>query len=351
MEETPLATRRSAQAATGLLAGAALLFMWSRRARPTEWRDRVAVVTGGARGLGFALARELSEAGAIVWMVSRTPDQLARAVRRLRARGGEAHAFEADVTRPDEVEALVAAVMARHGRLDVIVNNAGVITAMPFENATVADFEESIATHFWGPLYLTRAALPWLRQARPGHVINISSVGGRVGVPHLAPYCAGKFALTGLSQVLSAELAASDVHVTLATPGLMRTGSVRHVRVRGHHQAEARWFAAMSASSLTSTNATAAARGDPRGRPSRPRGGDARVAGSGPDRGDRRRPRSDRHGNGGGHRTPVTRAGQRSESGTRRGQPRSGLGAGAGLGCHGCRLQPTVRLPCNRPPG
>ncbi|MCC6989746.1 MAG: SDR family NAD(P)-dependent oxidoreductase, partial [Acidobacteria bacterium] len=123
-----------------------------------------------------------------------------------------------------------------------------------------ADFERSLATHFWGPLHLTRAALPWLRRAGPGHVINVSSVGGRVGVPHLAPYCAGKFALTGWSQVLRAELAAANIHVTLATPGLMRTGSVRQVQVRGRHRAEAQWFAALSATSLTSKDATAAAR-------------------------------------------------------------------------------------------
>jgi len=260
MSEFSPSTRRSAQAATSLLASAALIFLWSRRSRPTAWRGRVAIVTGGARGLGFALARELAEAGAVVWLVSRSPDQLARAVRRLRAGGGRVHAFAADITQPAAARTHVDAVTAQHGRLDVLVNNAGVITAMPFENATDADFERSLATHFWGPLHLTRAALPWLRRAGPGHVINVSSVGGRVGVPHLAPYCAGKFALTGLSQVLRAELAAADVHVTLATPGLMRTGSVRHVRVRGHHQAEARWFAALSATSLTSKNATAAAR-------------------------------------------------------------------------------------------
>ena len=253
--------RQSATLAAAALAfGVASLLIRDRPPRVRSWKRRVAIVTGGARGLGFAIAEELANNGAVVWLVSRNPEELARAVERLGATGGDAHAHVADVTDPEAVAHLVEAVAARHGRIDVVVNNAGVITAMPFDNAELADFDESLATHFWGPLYVIRAALPWLRRARPGHIINVSSIGGLVGVPHLAPYCAGKFALTGLSQVLRAELAPDDVWVTTATPGLMRTGSVGRVRVRGAHVPEARWFAALSATSLTSKNATAAAR-------------------------------------------------------------------------------------------
>lgn len=255
----PMSSSRTGTLATLAAAGAAGWLLARRRPLPS-WRGRVAIVTGGARGLGFALARELADLGVTVWLVSRHAIELTRAVERLRAAGGRAYAHVADITSPPEIAALVAAVSARHGRLDVIVNNAGIITAMPFANADTADFEESLATHFWGPLHLIRAALPWLRRAGPAHIINISSIGGRVGVPHLAPYCVGKFALTGLSEVLRPELAAEDIWVTLATPGLMRTGSVGRVRVRGDHAAEARWFAALAATSLTSKNATAAAR-------------------------------------------------------------------------------------------
>lgn len=247
----------------GLAAVAAGVYGWARsvRARPvTSWRGKVVIITGGARGLGFALAQTFADAGAIVWIVARHADQLESAVTRLRRRGGTLHSQVADITDPAAVETLVAAVAARHGRIDVVVNNAGVITAMPFANAEVDDFRASLDTHFWGPLHLIRASLPWLTRSATAHIINISSIGGRVGVPHLAPYCAGKFALTGLSQVLRAELAPQGVWVTLATPGLMRTGSVGRVRVRGHHVAEARWFAALSATSLTSQDASAAAR-------------------------------------------------------------------------------------------
>lgn len=247
----------------GLAAVAAGVYGWARwgRAGPvTSWRGKVVIITGGARGLGFALAQTFLDAGAIVWIVARHADELESAAARLRPRGGRVYTHVVDVTDPAAVDSLVAAVVARHDRIDVVVNNAGVITAMPFANAEVDDFRESLDTHFWGPLHLIRATLPWLTRSATAHIINISSIGGRVGVPHLAAYCAGKFALTGLSQVLRAELAPQRVWVTLATPGLMRTGSVGRVRVRGHHVAEARWFAALSATSLTSQDASAAAR-------------------------------------------------------------------------------------------
>lgn len=244
----------------GLAALAAVGYAWGRARPAGSWRGKVVVITGGARGLGFALAETFASHGAVVWIVSRDADELARAVSRLRVTGADIHAHTADITDPVAVDAMIDTVISRHGRLDAVVNNAGVITAMPFANAELADFRESMDTHFWGPLHVIRAALPWLQRSRTSHVVNISSIGGRVGVPHLAPYCAGKFALTGLSQVLRAELAPLGVWVTLATPGLLRTGSVGRVKVRGNHIAEARLFAALSATSLTSQDASVAAR-------------------------------------------------------------------------------------------
>lgn len=253
--------RRPWRAAAALAVAVAIGLTRRRRRRPPRWwRGRVVVITGGARGLGYALAEVFASRGAIVWLVARHRDQIDRAVERLSADGASVYGHVADITDPAAVETMIATVAARHQRLDVIVNNAGVITAMPFVNAELTDFQNSIDTHFWGPLHVTRAALPWLRRASPGHIINISSIGGRVGVPHLAPYCAGKFALTGLSQALRAELTGHDVWVTLATPGLMRTGSIGRVQLRGRHLAEARWLAALSATSLTSQDASRAAR-------------------------------------------------------------------------------------------
>jgi NAD(P)-dependent dehydrogenase (short-subunit alcohol dehydrogenase family) len=107
---------------------------------------------------------------------------------------------------------------------------------------SVADFEEAMATHFWGPLHTMLAAIPHMH-AGGGRIVNISSVGGRIGVPHLAPYCASKFALTGVSTALRAELAGHGILITTVCPGLMRTGSPVNAWFKGRFREEFAWFA------------------------------------------------------------------------------------------------------------
>jgi NAD(P)-dependent dehydrogenase (short-subunit alcohol dehydrogenase family) len=244
----------------GLIGGAALVAhqVW-KRARLFDLRGRTVLISGGARGLGYLLAQEFGRLGARVVIFSRSLDELARAREALEARGIDALDLTCDVRNPDQVARLVSQVTQHTGRLDVIVNNAGIIQATPFEHTRYEDYEESLKVHFWGPLYLINEALPHLKRVR-GRILNISSIGGRVGVPHLAPYCAGKFALTGLSETLRAELAKDGILVTTCTPGLMRTGSHVRAQFRGQHEAEARWFGASVATPLTSKHATRAAR-------------------------------------------------------------------------------------------
>jgi len=138
---------------------------------------------------------------------------------------------------------MVAEAVEQHGRLDVLVNNAGVITVGPIDHMTVSDFEDAMATHFWGPLHTMLAAIPHMRRNGGGRIVNISSIGGRIGVPHLAPYCASKFALTGVSTSARAELARYGILVTTVCPGLMRTGSPFNAWFKGRHRAEFAWFA------------------------------------------------------------------------------------------------------------
>src|SRR5690606_8373365 len=135
----------------------------------------------------------------------------------------------------------ITRVLDTQPRIDVLVNNAGVIQAMPFRHARVEDFEDAMATHFWASLHLVHACLPHME--RGGQIINIASIGGRIAIPHLLPYTASKFALVGLSEGLRAELGKSGISVTTVTPFLMRTGSHRNVLVRGRHRQEAVWFA------------------------------------------------------------------------------------------------------------
>jgi short-subunit dehydrogenase len=122
------------------------------------------------------------------------------------------------------------------------------------------DYEEAMATHFWAPLHLMRAVVPAMVARRSGRIVNITSIGGKIAVPHLLPYTASKFALTGLSEGMRAELAKDGVCVTTVVPGLMRTGSTRHALFKGEHRAEHAWFAVGGSLRLTSMGAQRAAR-------------------------------------------------------------------------------------------
>lgn len=242
--------------AVGLAVGRRALRARSRY----SFRGRTVIITGGSRGLGLELARQLAAEGARLWLVARSLHDLQEAAEHLRA-GGAAFVdtIAADLRREHAIDRVVQRVLGAGGVIDVIINNAGVIEVGPFEHAQIGDFEDSLATHFWAPLHLIRKLLPHMRRAGEGRIVNISSIGGRVAVPHLSAYTAGKFALTGLSEALRAELVKSGIYVTTVTPGLMRTGSYVNVRVRGQHAAEFRWFSAMAATSLTSMQARRAA--------------------------------------------------------------------------------------------
>jgi NAD(P)-dependent dehydrogenase (short-subunit alcohol dehydrogenase family) len=243
------------------LAGTSLLARALRRRPPIQLRDRVAVITGGSRGLGLLMARELAVAGARLALLARDPAELDLARRELAAVGGHrVLALPCDVGRQDEVRWAVDAAAERFGRLDILINNAGVIQVGPLEHMTVADFEEAMRVHFWGPLYATLAALPHLRRQETARIVNISSIGGRVAVPHLVPYSASKFALAGLSDGLRTELARERIYVTTVFPGLMRTGSHVNARFKGKREEELAWFAIGDALPLASMAGRRAAR-------------------------------------------------------------------------------------------
>src|SRR5205814_569018 len=139
--------------------------------------------------------------------------------------GIEAAVFPCDISDESQIEPLVNRVLDRFGRIDVLVNNAGFIRVAPLENLQHTDFEQAIKRRFWAPVNLSLAVLPHMRKQRSGHIIDITSVGGRVSVPHLLPYCCAKFAHVAFSRGLSAELHASGIQVLTVVPGLMRTGS------------------------------------------------------------------------------------------------------------------------------
>jgi NAD(P)-dependent dehydrogenase (short-subunit alcohol dehydrogenase family) len=193
-------------------------------------------------------------------ILARDGDEIDRALADLERRGVRAAGGVCDVTDLYEVRHAVEGVRHQLGEVDVLVNNAGVIQVGPVEEMTLGDYQEAMATHFWAPLYATLAVLPSMRQRRQGRIVNITSIGGKVAVPHLVPYDASKFALVGLSEGLRAELAKDGVVVTTVVPGLMRTGSPRNATFKGQHRKEHAWFKIGDSIPGFSTSAAGAAR-------------------------------------------------------------------------------------------
>ena len=239
-------------------AGAYLAYRWLWPGY--DFRGKNVLITGGSRGLGLVLARELADRGAKLAICSRDPAELATAFDDLARPGGRVVAVECDITDQDRVREFVAVARQRLGPIDVLINNAGVIGVGPLEEQTLADFELSMRTHFWAALYTTLEVVPEMKARRTGRIVNISSFGGKVAVPHMLPYVAGKFALTGFSHGLRTELLRHGVVVTTVCPGLMRTGSHLNAEFKGQHEKEYRWFAAGNAVPGLSMSAENAAR-------------------------------------------------------------------------------------------
>ncbi len=233
-------TARDLAVGAGAAVGIVLFGRWlAKQSYPL--RDKVVLITGGSRGLGLVLARQALAAGAKVAICGRDRETLDRA-RQLLGGVGRVVADPCDITSEQEAKTLVERVTDRFGRIDVLINNAGVISVGPLETMTMEDFDSTMRTHFWGHVHTTLAVLPQMKRRGEGRIVNISSIGGVVGVPHLVPYCASKFALAGFSESLGMEVKKDNIRVTTVIPGLMRTGSPPHALFKGKHRAEYAWF-------------------------------------------------------------------------------------------------------------
>jgi NAD(P)-dependent dehydrogenase (short-subunit alcohol dehydrogenase family) len=250
--------QETALAAGALTIGAALLARGLRTGRATDFRNRSVVITG-ARGLGLLLARQLGRDGARITLAARDGAELDRARQELAQRGIDVATVVCDVANRDDAQRLIRDAVARAGRIDVLINNAGIIQVGPLEHMQRGDFEEAMAVHFWGPLQTMMAAIPEMKRQGGARIVNISSIGGKIGVPHLSPYCASKFALTGLSESVRAELAKDNIYVTTVCPGLMRTGSPFNAWFKGRHRDEFTWFAISDSMPLASISGERAA--------------------------------------------------------------------------------------------
>lgn len=247
-----------------LPAGVLLLGAWvtARAIRTARYslRDKVVLITGGSRGLGLVLARHICAQGGIVALIARDPEELTRAKADLAPRGGAVLTIQCDLLDVAQIEAAVRQIIDRFGRIDILINNAGIIEVGPLEHMTAEDFEHAMQLHFWAPYELVSQIVPEMRTWGGGRIVNISSIGGKIAVPHLAPYSVSKFALTGFSDAVRAELARDNIHVTTVAPGMMRTGSHVNAKFKGNHDAEFAWFSASAGAPLISMNADRAAK-------------------------------------------------------------------------------------------
>lgn len=228
--------------------------------RRADLRGQVALITGASRGLGFLLAQGFAAEGCPLAICAREGAELERAREALEAGGATVLALECDVTDRDAVERMIEAATRRYGQVDLLVNNAGVITAGPLRNMTLVDFESAMAVMFWGLVYPTLAVLPQMIERGQGRIVNVTSIGGKVAVPHLLPYACAKFAAVGFSEGLRAELARDGVSVTTIAPGLMRTGSLLNAFFKGQQELEFAPFAVLASLPFFSIDARRAAR-------------------------------------------------------------------------------------------
>jgi len=220
----------------------------SRSRRRSRWaHGKVVIITGASRGLGLALAEEFGKRGARLVLAARDAGELLRARRQLLNCGAirneeDVLIVPSDLRKAEEAEGLVDEATRQFGRVDVLINNAGVITVGPIENQKVEHFRDVMDSNFFTGLHCTLSVLPQMIERGTGTIANVTSIGGKIAVPHLLPYTASKFASVGFSEGLGMELRSKGIQVTTICPGLMRTGSHQNALFTGDASREYRWF-------------------------------------------------------------------------------------------------------------
>jgi len=237
------------------------LVAFARRTRKSfDFNNRIVAIVGGSRGLGLALAREAASRGATLALLARSEVELAAARDELAAGGTRVVVRSCDVRDDGSVAEGFAWIVSELGPVDVLLNVAGIIEVGPVEALRFADYVDAIQTNFLGAVRAVEAVRPAMQARHSGRIVNVTSIGGKIAVPHLLPYSASKFALVGYSQGLRAELARFGIVVTTIVPGLMRTGSPPQATFAGQPELEYALFAPVDALPFTSVSAAHAAR-------------------------------------------------------------------------------------------
>ena len=253
-------SRKSSSLVSTLAAATSVALLAHALAKPKRIRrGQVALITGGSSGLGLALAHRFAAAGVKLALAARNREKLQSARYEILARNPAMHEDDillivCDVSDKEQAAGLVRSTLNTFGALDVLINNAGIIEVGPALNQPLATYERAMAVDFFGALYTTYAALPFMLNRKAGAIVNIASIGGKIAVPHLLPYVAAKFALTGFSEGLHAELRHKGIRVTTVCPGLMRTGGEAHAHFVGQVAKEKAWFQTSARTPLLSAN-------------------------------------------------------------------------------------------------
>nr|WP_240725221.1 SDR family oxidoreductase [Haliea sp. SAOS-164] len=192
-------------------------------------KDKIIVITGASSGNGEAAARHLAERGAVVVLAARREDRINALRDELIAAGYRAQALPTDVADKVQVRQTVDAVVEEYGRIDVIINNAGVMPLAPLEQLKTDEWDHMIDVNLKGTLYGIAAALPHMQRQKSGHIINVSSVYGHKMGPDATVYCATKFAVRALSEGLRQEVKPYNIRTTIISPGLVATELLDHI--------------------------------------------------------------------------------------------------------------------------
>lgn len=257
----PLPSLPGPLTAVALLAGALLLTRAIvRTRRRIDLHGKVVVISGGGHGLGLAIARELARRGSKVALAGRNIDIIKRAVAELEAKGADVLGAQCDMSVQEQVESFLSQVRQHFGPIDILINNAGQCYVGPAAETKASDVRSALNNIFWLQYYPTMAALPEMRSRRFGRIVNVTSIGGKLPVPHQAAYTIGKYAATGWSETLTVEMAKENIFVSTITPPPLNDGAPLHVHFRGQHEKEFLWFASTLLTPLTAANAERTAR-------------------------------------------------------------------------------------------
>lgn len=197
------------------------------------------LITGGSQGAGKATALRFAEQGWDVTIAAREGDRLNKVAEQIRSLGQKALAVPTDVGNAEAVNALIASSLETFGKIDALVNNAGICLTGPMVNTSLEDWRQIIDTNLWGYIYTIQAALPAMLEQGKGSIVNVGSFGGKMPLPNMTAYCTSKYAITGLTETLRLELSSKGIHIGIVQPGVIDSNFMERAMFRGGDGTEA----------------------------------------------------------------------------------------------------------------